>query len=93
MKRILILGLLLNAPGVPAIYGETNVFPGAKWEARSPESAGLSEVKLATLRELVGGRARTSRTKPHDVLVGSPDKWGRPTIIVQNSPCRTDDRQ
>jgi CubicO group peptidase (beta-lactamase class C family) len=32
------------------------VIPGAAWEERSPEAAGLSRTKLDAVRELVGGR-------------------------------------
>jgi CubicO group peptidase (beta-lactamase class C family) len=46
------------------------VYPGAAWEARTPEEAGLSRARLDALRDLVGGRGCVVR---HGYLVYS---WG-----------------
>ena len=39
----------------------TQVYPGTKWQTRSPEEVGLSEAKLRTLEDLVGGRGCVMR--------------------------------
>jgi CubicO group peptidase (beta-lactamase class C family) len=67
MKRLLILILILC---VFRVNGEGGIFPGATWESRSPEQAGLSREKLEALNKLVGGRGCLVR---HGYLVYS---WG-----------------
>lgn len=39
----------------------TQVYPGTKWQTRSPEEVGLSEAKLRALEGLVGGRGCVMR--------------------------------
>jgi CubicO group peptidase (beta-lactamase class C family) len=46
------------------------VFPGAEWETRTPEQAGLDRAKLDALRDLVGGRGCVVR---HGYMVYT---WG-----------------
>lgn len=50
------LWLLSHAFSARAGDDAARVFPGARWEMRSPEAVGLSPDKLATLSKLVGGR-------------------------------------
>ncbi len=71
MKRLLIS--FLCAFCVFRVNGEGGVFPGATWETRAPEQAGLSPQKLDALKELVGGRGCVVR---HGYMVYS---WGDQT--------------
>lgn len=48
--------------------------PGAAWEERSPESVGLSTVKLDALRELAGGRGFVVRKGALAYSWGDPSK-------------------
>jgi CubicO group peptidase (beta-lactamase class C family) len=52
---------------------EDKVFPGTHWETREPKQVGLSQEKLAALKELVGGRGCVVR---HGYMAYS---WGDQT--------------
>jgi CubicO group peptidase (beta-lactamase class C family) len=73
MSALLALGALATSsagePG-PEADRAAPVYPGAAWETRTPEEAGLSRAKLDALRDLVGGRGCVVR---HGYLVYS---WG-----------------
>ncbi len=64
------LGTLVSA--VPRAAATEPVFPGADWDRRTPEQAGLAADKLQTLARLVGGRGCVVR---HGYLVYT---WGNP---------------
>jgi len=70
MKQSCILALLFYAAGVLAASEEGKRFPGTHWETRTPEQVGMSQDKLESLKELVGGRGCVVR---HGCMVYS---WG-----------------
>jgi CubicO group peptidase (beta-lactamase class C family) len=73
MKWIPTLLLLLQAFGLRGSTEVNNLFPGAQWETRTPDQAGLSADDLDALQKLVGGRGCVVR---HGYMVYS---WGDQT--------------
>jgi CubicO group peptidase (beta-lactamase class C family) len=69
---LLLVLFLLSGSSSPARESPktTAVYPGDTWETRSPRDLGLSDLKLAALRDLVGGRGCVVR---HGYMVYT---WG-----------------
>jgi len=53
---MMLLAWVLLAQTVPGGAPAAASLPGAAWEERTPEAAGLSRDKLDALRDLAGGR-------------------------------------
>src|SRR5262249_45183408 len=76
LSALLALGIVAPLPALgddrpgPGNDRVAPVYPGATWETRSPEEAGLSRARLDSLRDLVRGRGCVVR---HGYLVYS---WG-----------------
>lgn len=70
MKSVLAIACWYFVLAASASENVANVFPGTRWETRSPEAVGLSSSKLDALRDLVGGRGCVVR---HGYMVYS---WG-----------------
>jgi CubicO group peptidase (beta-lactamase class C family) len=64
------LNLLVWFIAISSRGADSDVFPGAHWESRTPEQVGLARENLDALKELVGGRGCVVR---HGYMVYS---WG-----------------
>jgi hypothetical protein len=58
----LLYGVLAGAVLVRCAAGAEPVWPGAEWEHRTPEQAGLDPAKLAELAKMAGGRGCVVRS-------------------------------